>query len=175
MLDRPQPPNPYDFLPTVPSFSVKSNDVVDGETLAAPHTAAGGHVSPHLSWNGYPDDTQAFAVTCYDPDAPTASGWWHWMLLNLPKETTELATGAGVEGADLGGAIQLRNDMGMHAFGGAAPPPGEPFAHRYMFAVHALKQPLDVNETDSCAVGGFNITFNVLARAIITPVYQGNL
>ncbi|QSB05397.1 YbhB/YbcL family Raf kinase inhibitor-like protein [Natronoglycomyces albus] len=174
MLDRPQSPNPYDFLPSVPKFSVTSADIADGETLAPPQTAQGGNVSPQLSWSGFPAETAAFAITCFDPDAPTASGWWHWMLLNLPVEVTELETGAGVAGANLGGAVQLRNDMGEYSFGGAAPPPGEPFAHRYIFAVHALKQKLDVPVDASCAVGGFNITFNVIGRGLITPIYQGS-
>lgn len=174
MLERPRAPWPYDFLPKVAQFSVDSNDVRDGEMLAEVHTFAGDNRSPQLSWSGFPTQTRGFAVTCFDPDAPTASGWWHWVLLNLPVSTTELPQGAGdASGAALpAGALSLRNDMGSKGYGGAAPPPGD-HLHRYAFAVHALDtDTLDVEPAASPAVAGFNLTFHTIARAVVTPVYQ---
>ncbi|GAB3226258.1 YbhB/YbcL family Raf kinase inhibitor-like protein [Glycomyces halotolerans] len=167
-LDRPQAPWPYDFLPQVPSFEVTSTDVADGEMLPEAQTA-GQDVSPQLSWSGFPTETEAFAVTCFDPDAPTGSGWWHWMMLNLDSSVTELPTGAADDPPS--GTVQLRTDAGKVGFFGAAPPPGD-YPHRYIFAVHALRQQLDVPADASMAVGSFNITFNVLARGLITPVYR---
>lgn len=174
MLDRPRAPWPYDLLPKVDSFTVVSDDVRDGEMLSTAHTFAGENVSPHLEWSQFPAETQSFAVTCFDPDAPTASGWWHWVVLNIPLSTTSLPHGAGdVANPQLPkGALTLRNDMGTSGFGGAAPPPGD-FLHRYAFAVHALDtEALDVDTTNSPAFAGINLTFHTIARAVVTPVYQ---
>lgn len=167
-LDRTRAPWPYDFLPSVPSFTVVSDDVADGEVLPQAQVA-GEDVSPHLAWSGFPDETAAFAVTCYDPDAPTGSGWWHWMLLGLDASVTELPTGAAASPPP--GIVQLRNDSGTVGFAGAAPPPGDP-DHRYLFAVHALQDQVDVEPTSSMAVGAFHLTFNTIARAVIAPVYR---
>ena len=167
-LDRPQAPWPYDFLPQVPSFEVTSTDIADGEML--PEAQLGGNdVSPQLSWSGFPDATAAFAVTCFDPDAPTGSGFWHWMMLDIEPTVTELPTGADLDPPP--GVVQLRSDAGKVGFYGAAPPKGD-YPHRYIFAVHALAQRLQVPSDASMAVGSFNITFNVLARGLITPVYR---
>ena len=174
MLDRPRSPWPYDFLPKVGEFKVDSTDVRDGEMLDSAHTAAGENVSPQLSWSGFPDETRRFAVTCFDPDAPTGSGWWHWMVLNLPRSTTSLPRGAGdPQNPQLpAGAVSLRNDAGGRGFGGAAPPPGD-HLHRYAFAVHALDiETVDIDPDASNAVGSFNLTFHTIARAVVTPVYQ---
>ena len=174
MLDRPRAPWPYDFLPKVDEFTVESTDVRDGEMLASTHTFAGDNLSPHLAWSGFPDATRSFAVTCFDPDAPTGSGWWHWVVLNLPVDTTALPRGAGdPSGAGLPtGAVSLRNDMNTKGYGGAAPPPGD-HLHRYAFAVHAVDvETLDVEPDAAPAVAGFNLTFHTIARAVGTPVYR---
>lgn len=175
----PQPPNPYDFLPQVPSFTLRSDDVADGQTLATPHLsgifgAGGEDHSPHLAWEGFPDGTKSFAVTCYDPDAPTASGFWHWAVFDIPANVTQLVSGAGdASGSGLPeGAVTLRNDGGVKQFLGAAPPPGHG-PHRYFFAVHALGvESLGIDAGSTPAFLGFNMFGNTLARATLVPVYE---
>ncbi|SCF46937.1 YbhB/YbcL family Raf kinase inhibitor-like protein [Micromonospora mirobrigensis] len=172
-LERPIAPDPYELLPTVPSFNLTSDDVVNGEPMDAAHahgSAGGDNVSPHLAWSGFPAETQSFVVTCFDPDAPTGSGFWHWVLVNLPASVTELPRGVAED--KLGGAFSVRNDYGEQGFGGAAPPPGDR-PHRYVFAVHALDvERLDVGPQASPAFVGFNLAFHTLARAVIRPSYQ---
>jgi Raf kinase inhibitor-like YbhB/YbcL family protein len=176
-LERPLAPDPYDILPKVPSFTLESDDVTDGERLAADFvhgSAGGGDVSPHLRWSGFPPNTRGFVVTCYDPDAPTGSGFWHWVLVGLPASVTELPRGAGGASAKLpAGAFHVRNDYGGKAFGGAAPPPGDR-VHRYVFAVHALDVDKFEGVTDAAspAYVGFNLAFHTLARATLRPTYS---
>ena len=118
-LDRPVTPDPYELLPAVPSFSVTSDDVTDGQPLKDDQVAAAGNTSPQLSWEPGPDGTQSYVVTCFDPDAPTPSGFWHWVLVDLPADVTSLESGAGAEGGDLPGeAFMVRNDGGSKAFMG---------------------------------------------------------
>lgn len=175
-LDRPQAQDPYEKLPSVGSFTVTSSDVTDGEPMSDAHahdSAGGSNESPHLAWSGAPEGTKSYVVTCYDPDAPTPSGFWHWVLVNLPGDVTELDRGAGKSGASLpGNSFHVRNDYGSKDFGGAAPPEGDR-AHRYYFVVHAVDtEALDVDDSVSPAVVSFNLAFHTLARAIITPTYQ---
>lgn len=119
-----------------------------------------------------PAETKAFVVTCYDPDAPIVSGFWHWVLVNLPATVTELPAGAGSTERLDNGAFHVRNDFGTKNFGGAAPPAGDQI-HRYYFVVHAIDvEALDVDPEASPAVVGFNLAFHTLARAILTPTYQ---
>jgi Raf kinase inhibitor-like YbhB/YbcL family protein len=171
------PPDPYDALPKLPSFTLTSNSLTDGQALANRQVsgimgAGGEDVSPQLSWSGFPEETRSFAVTVYDPDAPTLSGFWHWAVANLPVGVTELPEDAG-DGRELpGGAQQLVNDAGMRRYIGAAPPPGHG-VHRYYIAVHAVDvDKLDLSEDASPAFLGFNLFQHAIARAYIHGTYE---
>jgi Raf kinase inhibitor-like YbhB/YbcL family protein len=169
--------NPYDFLPKLPSFTLTSESITDGRPFGNDQVsgimgAGGSDTSPQLSWSGFPEETQSFAVTMYDPDAPTASGFWHWAVANLPATVTDLPAGVG-DGSGLpGDALILRNDAGLKRFVGAAPPPGHG-VHRYIVAVHAVKvEKLDIDGDASPAYLGFNLFMNAIARATIHGTYE---
>jgi len=164
------------MLPAVPAFTLTSNDILNGEPMPVEfaHGSVGGtNLSPQLAWTGFPAETRSFTVTCYDPDAPTGSGFWHWVLVNVPADVTELPRGVGnASSTGTSDAFCVRNDYGEQSYGGAAPPPGDR-PHRYLFAVHALDvERLDVTPEASPAYVGFNLTFHTLARAVIRPTYQ---
>lgn len=133
---------------------------------------SGDNRSPALKWSGAPEGTQAFAVTVYDPDAPTGSGWWHWMVINIPSNVTELAPDAGaVGGVNLPtGASQARIDYGVTGWGGVCPPPGDA-PHRYIFTVYALKGRIEVPADATAALTGFMIHANSLGHASFTARY----
>lgn len=155
---------------------VYSQDLHDGDKMPEKHVFngmgyQGDNLSPHLAWEDAPEGTKSFVITCFDPDAPTGSGWWHWVVANIPAETTSLPQGAGSGKAALpAGALQTRTDFGQAGYGGAAPPAGE--THRYIFSVHALDvDNIDVDEGASGAMVGFNVHFHVLASASMTVHY----
>ena len=172
MTDRPTPPDPYDFLPRVPAFEVSSTDAGDGEAMpmrcvSGVMGAGGEDASPQLSWSGFPEGTQGFAVTVFDPDAPTVSGFWHWVVTGIPASVTELPAGAGDrDGSGLpAGARQLRNDAGFAGYVGAAPPAGHG-PHRYFVVVHALDTAdMGVPADAGPAFHGFNLFGHTIARA----------
>ena len=171
------PYNPYDFLPELPSFTLTSADVTDGQPLKNAQVsgimgAGGEDVSPQLSWSGFPEETRSFAVTVFDPDAPTASGFWHWAVANLPATVTELPAGVGDGSMLPGDALTLCNDAGMRRYVGAAPPAGHGY-HRYFVVVHALSvEKLDLTEDASPAYLGFNLFMKAVARAVIHGTYE---
>jgi len=152
-------------------FTVTSKGFSDGGCLPDAQVQTKGNRSPELSWSGAPAGTKSFAVTCFDPDAPTGSGFWHWTVANISADVTELAEGASSEGLPKG-AVEGRTDFGEPGFGGAAPPPGHG-PHRYIFTVFAVDaDSLPVTQDDSGAKYGFNLHFHTLAKASITGVYE---
>ena len=171
--------NPYDALPKLPTFDLTSEDITDGEPLKLEQVSgimgAGGHdISPQLSWSGFPEETKSFAVTVYDPDAPTASGFWHWIVVNIPASTSTLVSGAG----DAGGtglpstALTVEGDHSHTQYVGAYPPAGHG-PHRYFVAVHALDvDTLDLEADAKGAVVGFNLFMHAIARAYIVGTHE---
>jgi Raf kinase inhibitor-like YbhB/YbcL family protein len=171
------PYNPYRYLPRLPAFTLTSKSVVDGEPLERAQVsgikgAGGSDISPQLSWSGFPSVTGSFTVTVFDPDAPTASGFWHWAVADLAASVTDLATDAG-DGATLpGGALTLVNDAGLRRYLGAAPPPGHG-SHRYFIAVHAVDvDTLDLPDSATPAFLGLQLYSHAIARAFIHGTYE---
>jgi len=156
-------------------FTLSSTDIAEGHALTTTQVfnsfgCTGENISPELSWSDAPEGTKSFVVTAYDPDAPTGSGWWHWVVYNIPADVTSLPSNAG-SGQNLPeGSVQGTTDFGAEAYGGACPPPGE--AHRYEFRVFALGvEKLDLGDTASPALVGFMTKANALSEAKITAVY----
>ncbi|RDI68504.1 hypothetical protein DFR76_10139 [Nocardia pseudobrasiliensis] len=166
--------DPFARLPQAASFTVTSTTVTDGAPLPPQHWSSGvpggKDISPQLSWSGAPDGTESYAVTVYDPDAPTGSGFWHWAVADIPATVTELPEGAG---DDTGSALpekafQLPNDARMARFLGAAPPAGHG-PHRYVIVVHALDvESLGVPADATPAYLGFVMSSHILGRAVLT-------
>ncbi|MCD7108846.1 YbhB/YbcL family Raf kinase inhibitor-like protein [Rhizobium sp. DKSPLA3] len=157
-------------------FRVTSTSMSEGGRLSSAQIfkgfgCDGGNTSPQLSWSGAPAGTKSFAVTAYDPDAPTGSGWWHWNIVNIPVGETRLAASASGTEALPKGAVELKNDYGSVGFGGACPPSG--VVHRYIFSVHALNvEALDLPKDASNALAGFMIGSTTIATARLTAVYN---
>jgi hypothetical protein len=163
------------------AFTLTSNSFKDGDYLGKDHIlsenfgfgCAGGNKSPHLKWSGAPAGTKSFAVTLFDPDAPTGSGFWHWVAVNIPASVTELAVGAGSKGGMMPeGALMTRTELGDSGYLGPCPPEGD-HPHRYLFTVFAVgKEKLEVTADTSPAVVGFNLHFNTLAKAEIMGLFK---
>lgn len=164
-------------FPSPSRFILTGPEICDDRSLTKEHEfngfdGDGKNVSPELHWSGAPEGTKSFALTVYDPDAPTGSGWWHYLLLNIPASTSALPKGAGTNPAlRPAGVTQVRNDYGIRDFGGPCPPKGDK-PHRYVFTVHALKvERLELPEDATAALAGFMINANAIAKASVTPVY----
>ncbi len=159
-------------------FQLGSPDIPAGGTIDKRFEfngfgCSGENRSPALQWSGAPAGTKSFAVTVYDPDAPTGSGWWHWSVINLPAAVNALPADAGaVGGAKLpAGASHVRIDYGVAGWGGMCPPQGDK-PHRYIFTVHALKtDKLDIPADATAALAGYMINANALAKASFTAKY----
>src|ERR1035441_1026990 len=171
-----RPELPFEFLPEVPSFTVTSTDIADGQRMSLPQVsgvfgAGGEDISPQLSWAGFPGETKSFAVTCFDPDAPTGSGFWHWAVADIPVEVTELPTGAGSPDSPHlpRAAVTLRGDAGAARYVGAAPP-GRHAPHHDGFSGDAA--PLGIGADATPAFLGFNLFSHTLARAVVIPIYE---
>lgn len=160
------------------AFTLSSESFKDGDYLGRDHVlseefgfgCAGGNISPQLSWQGAPEGTKSFAITCYDPDAPTGSGFWHWVVVNIPADVTSLA--AGASGSLPAGALETRTDTGQPGYAGPCPPEGD-HPHRYIFTVFAVKEEsLPVEADTSAAVVGFQLHFATLAKATLMGLYK---
>lgn len=160
-------------------FTLSSPDLKPNARIADKHVykgfgCEGGNLSPALAWKNPPKNTKSFALTVHDPDAPTGSGWWHWVVFNLPATTTSLPQGVkGEKGEGLpGGAVQSRTDFGTTGWGGPCPPVGHGL-HHYKFTIYALKtEKLDLDANASGAMVGYMINANKLAQASFTALYS---
>ena len=155
------------------SPEIKANSTIPKSFEFNGFGCSGENKSPALRWSGAPKNTKSFAVTMYDPDAPTGSGWWHWLVINIPADVAELAADAGAANSATlpKGALQGRTDYGVAAWGGTCPPQGDK-PHRYIFTVYALKtDKLDVPADASAALTGYMIHANMLGKASFTATY----
>ncbi|WP_296538067.1 YbhB/YbcL family Raf kinase inhibitor-like protein [uncultured Actinomyces sp.] len=172
-LTRPRPPAPTGFLPTVPTFTLTSADLTEQGRIPDVFTGVHDNVSPALNWSGFPEQTQSFVVSCFDPDAPTMSGWWHWTIVDLDASVTSLERGAGASDLQLdGAAFHLAGDSGDHAWFGPYPPAGDG-DHRYVFTVSALDvNTLGLSDEASPTMAAFTMAPHCIARATLTAIYS---
>jgi Raf kinase inhibitor-like YbhB/YbcL family protein len=161
-----------DFRLTSPS--VREHTTIANEQVFNGFGCSGGNVSPELHWDNAPKGTKSFAVTVYDPDAPTGSGWWHWVIFNIPPTVDTLPSNAGTRdgNAAIEGAIQSMTDFGQPGYGGPCPPAGDK-PHRYIFTVYALKvDQLPLKKEAPGAMVGFYLNQHALAKASLTALYE---
>lgn len=161
--------NPTAF--TLTSTDLRNGRFADAQVLNT-FGCSGGNGSPQLSWTNAPTGTKSFVVTMFDPDAPTGSGFWHWVAVNIPASVSELPNGASKNAAKLpAGTLETRTDLGAPGYGGPCPPAGDK-PHRYIFTLHALKvEKLDVDVQTSAALVGFNVHMQEIGRATLTAQY----
>lgn len=160
---------------SIQAFELESTDVTNDKSLRKAQVfnqwgCTGENKSPQLNWSAVPKETKSFAVTMYDPDAPTGSGWWHWLVVNIPSDQTGLAENAGAQGGQRlpKGASMVTNDFGYKGFGGACPPPNAA-PHNYQITVYALNtDKIDLPEHASGALAGYNILQHVIDKAVLT-------
>ena len=161
------------------SLTLISNDIAQDKFMDKKQEfngfgCSGDDLSPHLKWSNAPKGTKSFAITAYDPDAPTGSGWWHWQIINIPTNVMEISAGIGsVNSKHLPkGSSQIQNDYGIEGFGGACPPQGHG-QHRYRFTVHALSvEKLELPSNASGALTGYMINANTIESSTIQSLYQ---
>lgn len=154
----------------VTSPDIKKNGTIAEEQVFDGFGCKGGNLSPALNWTGAPAGTKSYAVTVYDPDAPTGSGWWHWVVFNIPATAKGLPKNAGAQALPAG-SVQSRTDFGKPGYGGPCPPVGDK-AHRYQFTVHALKvDTLPLDENAPAAMVGFYLHQNALEKAVLNARY----
>ncbi len=161
------------------SLTLSSQDIAQGEFMPKAQEfngfgCSGGDLSPHLKWSDAPKGTKSFAITVYDPDAPTGSGWWHWQVVNIPMTVMEISTGAGNTKTNMAptGSKQIQNDYGSRGFGGACPPVGHG-VHHYRFTIHALSvEKLELPENASGALTGYMINTHTIEFSTIEPLYK---
>ena len=153
------------------AFEVSSNDIHEGQLMKSEFTfsgmgCSGENISPQLSWKDAPEGTKSFAITVFDPDAPTGSGWWHWLALNIPANVSSVAKGSPMKDV-----LQTKNDFGTMSYGGACPPAGNGM-HRYQYTVWALPQEkIDLPADISPAVVGYTLNSMALDKAVLTATY----
>lgn len=162
------------------ALQLRSDSFDDGDYLGAEFVLSedygfgcgGGNRSPHLGWSGAPQGTKSFTLTCYDPDAPTGSGFWHWLVVNIPADVSALVMGSGDGSGIPAGALQTRTDFGQPGWGGPCPPEGD-HPHRYLFTIHAVSEETLAVETDTMpAVVGFNLHFATIESATLMGLYK---
>jgi len=156
------------------SAQIKPGDQLSNEQVFDGFGCDGDNKSPALSWKGAPDNTKSYAVTLYDPDAPTGSGWWHWVVFNIPASTHSLDEGVGniKTGKAPKGSVQSETDFGVTGFGGACPPEGDK-PHRYQFTVFALDiDQLPLKQDASGAMVGFYLNQHALSKAVLEATYS---
>lgn len=169
---------PAQAMKAASGFTVTSKDLSQGKPIGMKYVfngmgCKGENVSPELSWKNAPEGTKSFAIMAYDPDAPTGSGWWHWVAYNIPASTTSIPSGAGDPEKNLmpSGVVEGRTDFGTKGYGGPCPPPGKP--HHYHFRVYALKvAKIDVPADATAAMVGFNVNANALAKAEVMGTFE---
>ena len=160
-------------------FTLSSDDITSGKMMKKAQEfngfgCFGSDLSPHLKWSNSPKGTKSFAITAYDPDAPTGSGWWHWQVINIPTTVSQIPTGAGSakNKAMPTGSLQIENDYGSASFGGACPPAGHG-VHRYRFKVHALSvESIELPTNASGALTGYMINANTIESSMIESLYK---
>ena len=158
---------------TLQSPQVKPNSTIAEAQVFKGFDCEGGNISPALNWSNAPAGTKSFALTVYDPDAPTGSGWWHWVMFNIPADVTSLPLGVGnpASGQTPKGAVQSKTDFGKPGYGGPCPPTGDK-PHRYIFTVYALKvAKIDADENASGALVGYMLNANKFDKASFTATY----
>lgn len=160
-------------------FSVKSSDILPNSKISENHVfngfgCNGKNIFPQISWDNSPKEAKSFAVTVYDPDAPTGSGWWHYLAVNIPTNYQSLPSGFGAENKfeTENGIKQIRNDYGMFKFGGPCPPKAHK-PHRYVFTVFALDvENIEVTGASTAALAGFLLNYHSIAKASFTAQYN---